>query len=207
MKPEHRGQLLVEGAEDLHVMSALFQRHAVPQTFEIRDCKGKSQLLAIFAASIKARSTPNLAILLDADEDSKDAWQGARTQIDRHYPHVCPDSPTSGGTVVRTADGRRFGIWVMPDNQARGALEDFLTLLIPPQDCALPLTGTFVQRCLDECGGLRPTDITKATIYAWLAVQSEPGKRMGQAITARYFNTDSQPLVEEFLTWIRAVLA
>jgi len=36
--------------------------------------------------------------------------------------------------VAVAADGRRLGVWLMPDNQNPGKLEDFFALLVPPDD-------------------------------------------------------------------------
>ena len=45
------------------------------------------------------------------------------------------------GTVVENA-GSRLGIWLLPDNRSPGKLEDFLALLVPPDDRCLLLWAT-----------------------------------------------------------------
>ncbi len=48
----------------------------------------------------------------------------------------------------------------------------------------------------------RPTYRIKAKIHTWLAWQKEPGKPLGQAITATYFNANA-PHAQELIDWIR----
>jgi hypothetical protein len=43
---------------------------------------------------------------------------------------------------------------------------------------------------------------SKARIHTWLAWQEEPGKPVGQAITARYLDAN-MPHVRQLLDWIR----
>jgi hypothetical protein len=47
---------------------------------------------------------------------------------------------------------------------------------------------------------------SKANIHTWLAWQEEPGKPMGQAITAKYLNPKSKQ-AELFVNWLRALFA
>ena len=39
-------------------------------------------------------------------------------------------------------------------------------------------------------------------MHTWLAWQSEPGKPYGQAISAKYLNTDL-PMAKTFANWLR----
>ena len=52
-----------------------------------------------------------------------------------------------------------------------------------------------------ECR-FRSTYRSKAKIYSWLAWQGEPGKPLGQAITARYLDAD-EPHAQKFAGWVR----
>ena len=45
----------------------------------------------------------------------------------------------------------------------------------------------------------------KARIHTWLAVQNEPGKPLGQAITARYLDGGAIAGAP-FVAWLRAAL-
>jgi hypothetical protein len=45
-----------------------------------------------------------------------------------------PDDPAAEGTIIDPPDDKllpRVGVWIMPDNQMKGILEDFLRFLVP----------------------------------------------------------------------------
>ena len=88
----------------------------------------------------------------------------------------------------------------MPDNQLDGTLEDFLKFLVPEGDPLLP----YAEQTLNN---LPETHFTsprrpKALMHTWLAWQNEPGKPYGQAISAKYLNTDL-PMAKTFANWLR----
>lgn len=66
----------------------------------------------------------------------------------------------------------RVGVWLMPDNQSRGMLEDFAGQLVPPEDELWDKAKLNV----DEIVNPRfPEEHTaKAYIYTWLGWQKEP---------------------------------
>ena len=54
------------------------------------------------------------------------------------YPNV-PESPSADGTVLpATGSLARIGVWLMPDNESPGILEDFLARLVAGDDPLLP---------------------------------------------------------------------
>ena len=90
----------------------------------------------------------------------------------------------------------------MPDNIARGALEDFLSLLVPPGDPCWS-HAEVATREARVCGAkLEETDHLKGALHAWLAWQAIPGQPFGSAITARAFRHDSAEALQ-FVAWFR----
>ncbi len=200
-----RRVLLVEGSDDQHVLWALFEAHNVPQAFKAEKAGGVEQLLEAIPVWLKASDLERFGVVLDADEDIRPRWEQVRSRI---TAAGCPDVPTDprpGGTVLQIPDGPKVGVWLMPDNKVPGMLENFVAFLVPQDDQLLPCVDGFldgiplpVRRCPDA---RRP----KARIHIWLALQEEPGKPLGQAITARYLNAHAD-VVAPFLAWVRAVL-
>lgn len=45
-----------------------------------------------------------------------------------------PPDPDPGGTIIEQADQPVVGIWLMPDNQLPGMLEDFIAFLVSEDD-------------------------------------------------------------------------
>ena len=123
------------------------------------------------------------------------------------HPDI-PELPAPQGTLIllpiedRTV---RLGVWIMPDNRMPGMLDDFLVFLVSENDRTLPHVDRFL-------AGIPTTDRlfpdvarAKARIHSFLAVQKEPGKPLGLAITFRYLDA-KQEAVRPFLTWLTSVL-
>jgi len=104
----------------------------------------------------------------------------------------------------------KVGIWVMPDNQSTGCLEDFLQNLIGKDDKLHAHAKDFVaglpeKRFLNnkepEESEFNKIHRSKAIMHTWLAWQEEPGKPFGQSITAHYLDPNL-PLGQTFAAWL-----
>jgi hypothetical protein len=60
-------QLLVEGKSEVHVFSALCEKHSVPETFDIKSAEGIENLLRRIPLDIKRSGLETLGIVIDAD--------------------------------------------------------------------------------------------------------------------------------------------
>jgi hypothetical protein len=93
----------------------------------------------------------------------------------------------------------------MPDNQQKGALEDFLTTLVDEEDQLQQHARVSTIRAKKSHGAnFRDVDEKKAVLHAWLAWQQVPGLPYGTAMKARYFRQGS-PVAERFVAWFRRV--
>jgi hypothetical protein len=204
-----RRELLVEGTDDLHVMSALFMAHKLPDDFKVvkpkDDQGGVDELFKTVPTRLKQSDLERIGIVVDADEHVLSRWATIKSILEQSGCANVPTSPTPQGFVMQIPDGPKVGVWIMPDNKEPGILESFLAFLTPPTDLLLMHVNTFIDSIPDHCNRCPNVRIPKARIHAWLAVQKEPGKPLGQAITAKYLDpTVSQ--VEVFLKWVRTVL-
>lgn len=197
--------LLVEGKNDAHVLYALCQHHQIPKTFTVEEAGSVEDLLDLIRVRPKESDLDRLAVILDADEDLSARWAQVRARAARAGYGDVPDQPDPGGTLLRAPDLPRLGLWLMPNNQLPGMLEDFLAFLVPSIDPALPLVDQFLDGIPGPIRRFRPAHRSKARIYTWLAVQEEPGKPLGQAITARYLDAASA-VAAPFLAWLSAAL-
>lgn len=206
-------ELLVEGTDDQHVMWALFETHAVPQVFDVvrpKDRKGEpaggvEQLLASLPTRLKQSDLQRLGVVVDADEHVQSRWDAIRGILEAGGCADVPPAPRPEGTVVQIPDGPRVGVWVMPDNVVPGILESFLAFLAPHADPLLAHVHRFIDTIPPDCGRCPGGRLPKARIHAWLSVQNEPGKPLGQAITAKYLDATVSH-VGPFLSWVRALL-
>ncbi len=84
----------------------------------------------------------------------------------------------------------RIGVWLMPNNQLNGRIEDFIRFLIPANDELLPLAKKNVDNLISSRKNrFIDSHRSKAIIHTWLAWQERPGIQLGAAITCRVAKT------------------
>ena len=197
-------QLLVEGSNDFHALCKLFEYHHLPEMFGVKEKKGYTGILDSLNEEVKRANLQILGIVVDADEDLQARWQSLRNRlIEVGYLDI-PAQPDVNGTIIASQDLPTIGIWVMPNNQLPGILENFIAFLIPNRE-----SNPSWQYAL-QCVAAIPTDqkafpdvrLPKAQLHTWLAWQEEPGKPIGQAISARYLNATSND-ADIFVNWIK----
>jgi hypothetical protein len=197
--------LLVEGRDDEHVVYALRDAHGIPKVFDVTVKEGYTQLLNSIPVELKASGRERLAVILDADEDLQKRWnQLSYFLLQAGCPGV-PRHPQPEGTILSVSASLRFGVWLMPDNRLPGMLEDFVTFLVPEGDALLPRVDGFLDGIPEDVRPFPVAHRCKARIHSWLAVQEEPGRPLGQAITYHYLDAQ-QGVVDPFVQWIRRAL-
>lgn len=190
--------LLVEGGDDQNLTYQV-ANHFLIGAIEVKNCDGIANLLALSEATLRGASDLEaFGVLVDADADPQARWQALRGRI-----AALPQAPNASGTLV-TEGGRRIGAWMMPDNASPGTLEDFLISLVRPEDKDMPRVETFLAGIPTDERKFSPSDIQKARVHAWLAVQDQPGRPYGLAFRAGLFDRDG---AQEFGSWLRALLA
>ena len=145
-KSKMNAHLLVEGANDLHVISHLCQAHNVAETFDIltppksgQAAGGDIQVLRNLRVQLLAKGKRAIGVVLDADEDLTRRWQQLIHIIEGFGYTVAPQ-PNPMGTIISAPHAHQptVGIWLMPNNQTVGNLEDFIRYLIPTDDQLRP---------------------------------------------------------------------
>ena len=200
--------LLVEGQDDKHVVrhlcirSQICIRNESMLAFDILDKGGIDPLLDSISLEIKAPGRESVGILVDANDEPANRWQSIRSRLQRFDLHL-PAEPDSEGTILSAASPAvpRIGIWLWPDNQRRGELEDFVKAMIPSADPVWPKSEEYIDHIPELDRKFLPGKETKAKIYAWLATTETPG-RMGTAIRAGSLGVDG-PLALKFADWLR----
>lgn len=201
-------QLLVEGKNDQHVIWALCKQHQLVETFSVEvpmaeDGQGIEVLLAELPIILKQENLRTLGIVVDADQDLSGRWQAVRSRLNTSGYEDIPQSPLAEGWVDAPPNLPRVGVWLMPNNQLPGMLEDFAAQLISSDDLLLPKAESILQDI--EQAGLNCYTLvhrSKALIHTWLAWQQKPGIPMGQAITAQVLSYDSA-IALTFVTWLK----
>lgn len=196
--------LLVEGVDDEHVLKHICGNRGIPRLDEVSNHGGADELLEVISARIKLSEPDDVfGVVVDADTNLDDRWRAIRDRVVKAGYQDVPNQPLVDGTILGpSTESRlpRLGIWVMPNNQTSGILENFLQFLIPDNDALMEYAKTCVQNLPER--RFIPNDQLKAVIHTWLAWQKDPGKPYGTAITAKFLDPHL-PEADSLVSWLR----
>ena len=200
----HKGSkvLLTEGKNDCFVILALCEYYKIPKAFGLHDCGQDDLVLKELNARITgANPIEVIGVVIDADKpDLAGRWQQIRDKFKSKLP--IPNFPDPVGTILpATDDYPKIGFWLMPDNNLDGMLEDFCAKLADSKSI------DFAEQCVNQAeskkhASFKDVHKAKAVIHTFLAWQDEPGRPLGQAITARTLNPEN-PIANDFVAWLR----
>jgi hypothetical protein len=197
--------LLVEGVDDEHVLKHVCGNRGVPPLDEVKNHGGVDRLLDSFPVRLKASGDGAIVgVVIDADTDVASRWRSLRDRLVGLGYEGVPDNPAPDGTIIDPPDKKllpRVGIWLMPDNQSKGILEDFLRFLVPEGARLFEHVKSSVAAIPEGERRFSQLAEPKAVIHTWLAWQEEPGKPLGTAITARYLDPDVAQ-VDVLVSWL-----
>jgi hypothetical protein len=200
-------RLFVEGRDDKHSIINLLQRHGYDWNKTalapyVHDSGGIEPLFEALPSALK--TLVRVGVVIDADLSPTNRWARIAAIIKTSGIEP-PPGPSKEGVVIPVADParlERFGIWIMPNNQAAGVLEDFLAKLVPEKDACWQLADTSAKQARAIGAPLKENDQTKGAIHTWLAWQDPPGQPFGTALNARIFNHDSLEALA-FVAWFK----
>ncbi len=204
-------RLIFEGADDKHVVMNLLYNHEhdgerLCEHFAEKVKDGVDHLIGTLDEELKATDLGRLGVILDADTDLARQWARVTRVLDAHGCREVPAAPSADGTIIETTDGKKIGIWVMPDNRSSGALEDFVGRLIAQGDKLWPKAQADVNGIPEEYRRFKETYLSKAHVHTWLAWQEEPGTRMGETFKKKYLDPNN-PQATAFVSWVKKLLA
>ncbi len=203
----HSYKLLVEGNDDQHVVWALCEKHNVPKSFDVIDCGSIDNVLKEFKLRLKlADINSRIGIVVDADVNLKSRWDSVVAILKNMGKYECDNIVLpQDGLILEPTDSSypKVGVWLMPNNNQNGMLEDFVVALATPDDVLMKKSEDVLTKL--EAEGIqkyKPVHRSKAKIHTYLAWQDVPGRPMGQAITANILNSDSE-LAMKFANWLK----
>ncbi len=204
-KEKFNQKLLVEGKDDTHVIWALCEKFDVCQNFDVVDCEGISKLFELIPVQLKQAELKTLAIIVDADLNIEERWKELRN-IFENNDYTLPSILPSNGLIHEEND-KKIGVWLMPNNDVKGMLEDFVKFLIPENDNLKEISERILNELEENQHNLYNKDLhrTKAFIHTWLAWQETPGTPMGLAITKKYLSTEDSEICIRFIEWLKIV--
>lgn len=198
--------LLVEGNDDFHLISNLCDVFNINESFDIKDSKGIDQLLQGLPIRLKGSGlVKTIGIVVDADANTNSRWQQIKDIIIKSnlYDDIPNNCPINGAIIEpKNSDDIKIGIWIMPDNNENGMLEDFVAFLIPQNDDIIHIVDSTLENIETlEKNKYKLCHHSKARIHTWLAWQEDPGIPMGLAIKKKYLTT-TPPICQNFVDWL-----
>ena len=203
-----RSKLHVEGKDDCHAIWHLLHRHEIDCDQEpwpeIKPVGGSEELLKGVKTATRVAIERAVGFVLDADSSLQSRWEAMASRL-KNVGVTVPERIPKGG-FVGDAEGykARVGVWLMPDNEREGTLEDFLETLIRESDPLL----LYAQKTTEEAKGKGAkfpcSKHKKAVLHTWLAWQANPGLPYGSALGTKFFQHDS-PAAQRFVDWFREV--
>lgn len=199
---------LVEGTTDLHVISALCNQFNVPTNFEINPCGGVDQALEELDSLILSTS-PKIEIIgliIDADKDYcnnpeqsfSNRWDEVKLILEKYKYDNLQDFPRISTFTQKNKP--KIGIWLMPNNQNAGMLEDFLLDSIlenhikTAMDCVKKAKD-------DKITSFRNFHESKAIIHTYLSWLHKPGFVKTDSLINN-FKHDSE-ISRRFVDWLK----
>ena len=180
-------QLLVEGRDYVHFVSALTKEHSIatPQLQNFGGVNELSSYLTAFVRTAGFETVERLGVLRDAEGSSRSAFQSVQGSLEaaglvvpKKPSHLEPGQPAVGVLIV-PADGD-------------GMLETLL---------CRTLAGMPIENCIDEfleCAHAAEADIRrphKARSSAYLATRAVPGLAVGVAAKKGYWDLRHEALM------------
>lgn len=193
--PHQHRMLVVEGNDDEHVVRHLHDRLGLGLSFGIRQAGDIGALINSIRVEVVVSGRSAIGFVADADADVRRRWQAITGKLEARGISA-PTLLEARGTIIEQQDQPVIGVWLMPDNRAKGELEDFVAAMVPGGDPVWPMTRNYIINAEPYL----ETRYSKAEIRAWLATRERP--LMGGSIGTGALSTDG-PLCRSFAAWLK----
>ena len=192
--------LIVEGENDCHVVRQLRRRHSAIPEFSIQIGGNVAKALEAIGPTLLVSDRRAVGILIDADDDPSGRWNELTDRLSEEGIDAPPRADPYGA-IIEPDGYPRIGVWMMPDNQSPGDMEDFVRGMIPDRDPVWPRSQRYVEEIPLAHRRFRHAKLLRAQLYAWLATRMIP-QRMGAAIGAGDLGATG-PSVVKFADWLK----
>ena len=199
--------------------------------FDVRQCGGCDRIittLEIINERIKSLNLERLGIVLDADDPPNGTlnspgsnWQKLKAKLEEFFileNYDLPECPPQEGLILpcvtpkeNTKSTLKVGVWLMPDNNSPGELENFFARLIPAANPSWALAKEYIDKYMKQMNQAenqqgsfdmqKQYKVSKAEVHAWLATREKPGK-MGAAISSSHGLDFDSELARRFARWL-----
>ena len=193
--------LLVEGPDDKAVAIRLRKVVESLPEFYAHDKGGIGEVLAAIQPEVLVSGRRVVGIVVDANDAMEQRWRSVRDQL-REIGVQAPERPDRDGTIIEGNNRLpRVGIWIMPDNESDGELEDLLITMLPEDDRVWPLSQAYIDGIPRQDRKFKEKKVLRAQLYSWLATRREP-RQSGQAIETGDLWVGGKRSMK-FIEWLR----
>jgi len=211
--------LLVEGETDKSFFEEICKKLYLNTTVQVappRDLggthnnkEGVLNHLEILLPQLEDGQLKNIAVIVDADYIKHGS--GHQKTVERVSNILEPfgftlQNITSNqkGLLFKHSDGlENFGLWVMPNNNHEGMLEDWIV------DCIKNTENSLFQQATTAVQQLSPPKFkshlqTKAEVATWLAWQKTPGHGLKSVMNESLLDENSPPYIG-LSDWLKSI--
>jgi hypothetical protein len=201
---------LVEGQDDLYAIAELMGHHInwpdkkANAPVKVESCGGVEEILSadFIPLKLKSREVEILGIVIDANDAVAARWASLRALCAVAFLDIPADLPPTG-LIRQNDEGKRLGVWIMPDNSTRGMMETFMKYLVPkPEEPIWKLAQKSAIEARRAGAKYRDAHADKANIFTWLAWQDPPGQTIGTALLQKLLDAHA-PSALPFIRWFR----
>jgi hypothetical protein len=216
--------LLVEGDADRNLFAQLCKNLAFSPEISVaspRDLNPESRdgkqavlkqvsiLLKQFA-DLETGSQRRLAVVIDADHKGEGGL-GFQKTVEQFMNIVgelgfmlVSDSSNNHGLIFQHSDGLPdLGLWVMPNNDSDGMLEDWIKDCIHQDEKPLFTHAESIVEALNP-KRFKPIHLSKAEVATWLAWQEQPGHGLYLTVTGQLLDAN-KPLYTDLIAWLKHI--
>ncbi|MBW7928312.1 MAG: hypothetical protein H3C58_09560 [Fimbriimonadaceae bacterium] len=154
----------------------------------------------MISAEVRAAAYP-IGFVADVDPHIglAERWQ-MLTQPMRNVIGDVPEVIDKSGWLH---DDPRVGVWLMPDNEANGAIEDFIRQIkLAGSEALWGYAVESTARSRSFGSTFRDVDCRKAEVHTFLGWQDPPGLRYGEAVSRGCFDHEAD-LAKRFVSWFK----
>lgn len=216
--------LLVEGDADRNLFAQLCKslpfspeiRVASPRDLNLESRNGKQAVLKQTSillkqfADLETGSQRRLAVVIDADHKGEGGL-GFQKTVEQFMNIVgelgfvlVSDSSNNHGLIFQHSDGLPdLGLWVMPNNDSDGMLEDWIKDCIHQDEKPLFTHAESIVGALNP-KRFKPIHLSKAEVATWLAWQEQPGHGLYLTVTGQLLDAN-RPLYTDLIVWLKHI--
>jgi hypothetical protein len=166
------------------------------------------KLLPDLLTQIGIGKIERLAVVVDADKlehgSGYEKTLNKVKEITANQGFALAENQTNGLIFKHNEELTDFGLWIMPNNQDEGMLENFIKQCVKNDE--LPLFNHAVQTVqnLPEPKKFEPHHETKAEVATWLAWQKKPGHGLYHSVQVDLLDTN-HALFQEMAQWLKKI--